>query len=158
MKTIKTIATLLLLLCVGNVVAQHQESDFSKLEWLEGTWHRTNITKAGRAGVEQWAFARDRKILEGAGVTLQNGDTVFVEKISIVLKDGDFFYVADVPENKEPVYFKFTQLSGSGFVCENTSHDFPKKIQYELKDGILYAQVSGNGRAIDYVFTKARSN
>jgi hypothetical protein len=85
---------------------------------------------------------------------MQGEDTVFVEKIKIVVKDRELYYVADVPENKEPVYFKIVELGTTGFVCENPAHDFPKKISYQLSGADLKAQISGDGKSIDYLFTK----
>jgi hypothetical protein len=62
--------------------------------------------------------------------------------------------VADVPENKEPVYFKLTTITDHSFTCENPQHDFPKTISY-IKDGIkLKATISGNGKSIEYLFDR----
>lgn len=130
-----------------------QVKSFAKLNWLEGMWNRTNITKPGRSGHERWVRIGDSE-LRGNGVTLQGADTLIWEKITIIIKENDIFYVADVPENQQPVYFKFTEITESGFVCENPDHDFPKKISYQLEGDNLKAQISGNGKAIDYWFER----
>lgn len=127
--------------------------DFTKLGWLEGTWTRTNITKPGRSAHERWEKSGEQE-LRGYGVNLQGPDTVFLEKITILIKDDIIYYVADVPQNQQPVYFKFTEITESGFVCENPDHDFPKKISYQLELDKLKAQISGNGKAIDYWFER----
>lgn len=62
--------------------------------------------------------------------------------------------MADVPENQEPVYFKFTTLTDSTFVCENPDHDFPKKISYTLKENRLTALLSGGGREVEFLFER----
>jgi hypothetical protein len=85
---------------------------------------------------------------------MNGSDTSFVEKIRIVVKDNELNYVADVPENKEPIYFKFTELTATGFVCENPAHDFPKKISYQLDGKNLKATISGDGKSMDYLFVK----
>jgi hypothetical protein len=128
-------------------------SDFTKLSWLEGTWTRTNVTKPGRSAHERWEKSGEQE-LRGYGVTMQGQDTVFLEKITILIKDKAIHYVADVPQNQQPVYFKFTEITESGFVCENPDHDFPKKISYQLEGIKLKAQISGNGKAIDYWFER----
>jgi hypothetical protein len=129
--------------------------DYKKLEWLVGTWNRTNITRAGRSSNERWEKTADGQ-LKGIGVTLQSLDTIFIEKISLQLKEGAIYYVADVPENKEPVFFKLTEITNTGFVCENPGHDFPKKISYQVEGHKLKAQISGDGKSVDYIFERAK--
>ena len=136
----------------GQVKSNQAVEDFKKLNWLVGTWNRTNA-KPGRSGFERWDKTSPQE-LKGIGVNLQGTDTMFVEKLRIIVKDKDIVYVADVPENQKPVYFKLTEITESSFVCENPEHDFPKKISYQLEGNKLKAQISGNGKAIDYFFEK----
>lgn len=126
--------------------------DFKKLDWLIGIWSRTNA-KPGRTGVEQWEKTTTQE-LRGTGVNLRGTDTTFVEKLRIIIRDNTITYVADVPENQKPVYFKLTEISENSFVCENPEHDFPKKISYQLDGNKLKAQISGNGKVIDYLFER----
>lgn len=126
--------------------------NFGKLTWLIGTWNRTN-TKPGRSALEQWEQTSANE-LRGFGISLQGKDTTFVEKLRIIIKDNNIVYVADVAENQKPVYFKLTEISEIGFVCENPEHDFPKKIWYQLEGKKLNAQISGDGKVIDYFFEK----
>jgi hypothetical protein len=79
---------------------------------------------------------------------------LFVEKLRIVVRDGNLHYVADVPENKMPVYFPFVELKKNSFVCENPDHDFPKRISYSLEGTTLKATISGDGKSIHYLFEK----
>lgn len=124
------------------------------LEWLVGTWKRTN-TKPGRSGYERWEKVNDQE-LQGHGVSLNGSDTLFIEKLKIVLRNDTLYYVADVPENNRLVYFKFTALQEDGFTCENPTHDFPKKISYNRRDQSLHAQISGDGKVIDYFFEREK--
>jgi hypothetical protein len=150
----KSILLFVVLICSsGACMAQSPADDFKKLEWLSGTWDRTNISKPGRSSHERWEKIADHH-LRGYGITRQNGDTTFVEKISLIVKDNAIYYVADVPENKQPVYFKLTEITENGFVCENQQHDFPKKISYALEGANLKAQISGDGKSFDYLFKK----
>ena len=126
--------------------------EFKKLNWLEGTWNRTNA-KPGRSGHERWIKLSDRE-WQGFGVSMKGSDTSFVEKLKLVIKEDNIYYVADVPGNKEPVYFKLIQISATGFICENPQHDFPKKIEYSLEGTKLKATISGNDRSIAYLFEK----
>lgn len=135
------------------LLLQAQTSDqLAKMEWLLGNWNRTNA-KPGRTGVEIWSKKSDNE-LTGRGIAMKGVDTVFVEKLKIIHKDKKCYYVADVAQNKSEVFFEITSINDKGFVCENPNHDFPKKIEYRLEGGQLKATISGNGRAIDYLFEK----
>lgn len=123
----------------------------SQLEWLVGKWKRTN-SKPGRTSIETWKKDGDRLI--GSAYHLNGNDTTYIEKLKIVVKDQELYYVADVPENKSEVYFKITQVSPNGFVCENPQHDFPKKISYQLNGNSIRAVISGDGKEIPYLFER----
>ena len=132
--------------------ATQSRATVDQLTWLVGTWKRTN-SKAGQSGFETWSKVSSTE-LRGRGITMRGSDTVFVEKIRIISKDKELYYVADVPENKEPVYFRIIELKEGGFTCENPEHDFPKKISYSRQGNKLHATISGNGKAITYLFEK----
>lgn len=132
--------------------SQKIAGDFKKLDWIEGVWTRSNV-KPGRSAQESW-----QKISavewKGSGVSMKGADTAFVEKLKIIIKEENIYYVADIAENKEPVYFKLTVISDNGFVCENLQHDFPKTIAYQKDGNKIKATVSGDGKSIDYLFEK----
>lgn len=134
------------------VVSGQTTTDFPQLKWLEGTWKKIS-TKPGRAGYEKWESSTPSS-MKGTGVTLHGEDTVFSEKLELVVKGHAIYYVADVPENKAPVWFKMTSISRNGFTCENNDHDFPKKIVYEREDKKLKVTVSGNGKSTSFLFEK----
>jgi hypothetical protein len=149
------ILLILLLLSLNYASGQSNNQttqDFKKLNWLMGTWNRTD-TKPGRSGHERWEKINANE-LSGFGVNFKGADTTFMEKLHIVIKEDQIYYVGDVPENQKPVYFKLTEITDTGFICENPEHDFPKKISYQLDGKKLKAQISGNGKAIDYLFEK----
>ena len=131
-----------------------KSTDFKKLSWLDGKWVNTN-PEPGTSAYEQWSSisAKEKK---GEGITMKGKEIVFQEKLKILIKDGSIYYVADVRENKEPVFFKFMELSDHGFVCENPDHDFPKKISYQLDREKLKATISGDGKEIDFFFEREK--
>jgi Domain of unknown function (DUF6265) len=135
-----------------NAQTASKKADVSQVQWLVGKWARTGM-KPGRSGYETWTN-RNSSELMGRGVMLKGADTAFVEKIKIVVKDSELYYVADVPENKSEVYFKVTELKANSFTCENPQHDFPKKIAYSVEGDVLKATISGDGKVIDYWFKK----
>lgn len=147
---------LLLLIFLFPVSAQLKPSAvppaIESLHWLIGHWERISM-KEGSTGYEKWQKAGAHE-LSGKGVTMEDGDTVLVEKIRLVEKDNLIFYVADVPENNRSVYFRLTAIDTNGFTCVNPEHDFPKKIVYVKKGNQLVVTISDDKRAIDYVFVK----
>ena len=108
----------------GQNTRQAVQGQLKSLQWLVGSWERTNL-KAGIQANEQWNM--DAAELTGLGVTLRNRDTVFIEKMRIIERENNLYYVADVKENPEPVHFRFIKITETGFTCENPEHDFPKK-------------------------------
>ncbi len=152
MRTQLTFSLILVCCFACNGQQATQLNDISKIKWLEGTWNRLN-TSIGTIAHERWMENSPNEWI-GWGVTLKGSDTTFVEKLKIVKKDNSLYYVADVTENPEPVYFKFTTLTKSGFVCENPDHDFPKKIAYNLNGKIMTAIISGDGKSSSFRFEK----
>ena len=128
------------------------EAHFKALTWLVGNWERTNV-KPGNSGNERWQFEGPYK-LKGLGVTLRGSDTAFVEKIEILIKDDKLYYVADVIENSEPVYFEMSSIARDGFVCENPEHDFPKKIEYKRTGSNLSVLISAGSKSQSYLFIR----
>jgi len=124
-------------------------SDFN---WLVGSWIQPSDGE-GIEVVEHWSKADNR--LEGLGVRRRQADTVFVEKLSLVEKDGEIYYSADVAENPAPVLFRLTSSHNGHAVFENPDHDFPKKIEYErVSEDEMTVVVSGDGRSVEFRFRK----
>jgi len=153
MKKTKLLLTLVILLIAINSNAQETiKQKFKKLEWLIGTWDRTNAG-AGKSGYETWSKVSDVKLI-GKGVSLEGKKIVFVENLAFIAVGADLFYTVVVTGEKKPVYFKLTALSDDGFTCENPKHDFPKKITYRRSGNTVKAVISGNGQSIDYIFVR----
>jgi len=134
-------------------VSNTADNNFEKLAWLVGKWTLITV-KPGISGNENWSKISDLE-LNGYGITLQGYDTAAIENLKIIKKDNDIFYVADIKENKEPVYFKITGITDKEFIAENPRHDFPKMITYKRDGNKLTATISGNGKSIDYLFEKS---
>ena len=124
---------------------------------LNGLWvnGKCTNTAAGTSGLEKWVINSPVE-LQGWGITMKGSDTSFIEKTKLLIKEGHIYYVADVLENKEPIYFKLVNINENEFTCENPAHDFPKKISYTRDGNFLKATISGNGKAIDYFFERKR--
>ena len=122
------------------------------MSWLLGKWQRTD-TKPSQVAFESWSKESDNK-WAGIGVTLQGSDTVFVENLGIILQNDTIFYVAEVEHNPSAVKFKLIELSENGFIVENPSHDFPKRIEYHVNGKQLKAYISGNGKKVSFNFER----
>lgn len=116
-------------------------------DFLIGKWKRVNNEK-GKNTYEIW-----NKNFSGLGYTLKDNDTLFKEDLSIVTLDGNT-YLQVIGVNKNPTYFRITELTKSSFTCQNNKNEFPKKISYWLENKKLNAKVSNDDFAIDFVFEK----
>lgn len=151
-KFLHLIISIVIVSCHGQSQNNNSTIDPNNLSWLEGMWERTNLAE-GKSGHERWVKSSVED-WQGWGISMNGADTSFVEKIKIIKRNSDLFYVAEIEENPEPVYFKFTRLTSNGFLCENPDHDFPKKIEYIKNGNSLTVNISGNGESIPYQFIK----
>jgi hypothetical protein len=148
----KWLMMLFLFVFCDDAISQVTAADLSPLNWLIGTWERTN-GRAGRTSFEKWEQVNPNEF-RGTGFFVQGADTTITERLKIILSGNDLNYIADVPGNPEPVYFKVTKLELHHFICENPSHDFPKRIEYQWNENELKAIISGDGKFITYLFRK----
>jgi len=125
-------------------------------DWLLGNWVRINNDE-GKQTFENWEKVNDSEY-EGYGWTVQNGDTVFQEKIKLNKLQDSWLLGVISPEETDYTYFKVIQISKESFTCENSEIDFPSKIKY-WKDGEeIKALVSGQDMEITFEFKKINLN
>lgn len=125
------------------------QKDLTRFDWLLGSWQREDLPP-NRTAFESWETSGEA--MAGIGISLNGLDTTFVERLHIMSKDGNYYYVADVIENKAPTYFKMTEISSTSFVAENPQHDFPKRITYSRDGQTLYAEISDGSKAKRFKF------
>lgn len=119
-----------------------KQETVTRFHWLNGSW----AMKEGEGTVtEQWTPIND-SLLQGSSDFIKGDSVIPFETIRMFSRGNEFFYEATpAGQNKEqPVEFKLTSFSDSGFIAENPQHDFPKRITYRLvnKDSI-HAFVDG---------------
>lgn len=110
--------------------------------WLLGKWEQK--TKKGTI-YETWKSSSDSSYA-GKSYLLKEKDTVVLETVSLLQKDGTLFYIPTVTNqnNNMPVSFKVTFSSDNKLIFENPAHDFPQKITYTLiSSDSLMAEISG---------------
>lgn len=152
----ETYLTILLLTFSLIVLSQPSppKSLVRNFSWLLDSWQRTDEVP-GKIFTETWQVASINE-WSGIGVTTQGADTIFVEQLNLILKNGDFYYVAEVSHNESPVHFKITAYDTIHFVAENPQHNFPKMIVYQKIDNQLKATISGDEKSIDFTFEKTK--
>ena len=150
--TFKKVHFLILILLVNTSFPQTNFANFKSINWLIGNWQKANsITK--KTSIENWHKVSETEFA-GMGFTLKGKDTIFVEKLKIILQNNDLYYVADVKENKETTLFKFTSITKNGFICENPKHNFPKKIEYKLNTKHLTVIISDDKKKAKFEFDR----
>ncbi len=119
------------ILCLSAFLIPDDAAVFKKLNALEGTWKM--VTKKGATICEEWK-KMDEDYLQNRGYMVKGNDTVVTERVSLTRNKKGIYYTSTVEDqnNKQPVAFKLTGNEGNMFVFENSQHDFPKRIVYNL--------------------------
>jgi len=131
--------------CGSPAVQEQHEKNLDEFQFLIGKWEgaREEMTLH-----ELWE-RKDSVQLTGEGVVFSGTDTLFHEKLKLEIRDNDIYYVASVPNNKEPVSFKLVSSENKSWHFENKEHDFPQEIIYHLvRPDSLHATIKGidNGK------------
>ncbi len=103
---------------------------FSQLYNLQGMWKIQN--KKGFV-FEEWKLI-NKDYLQGCGGVIRGNDTVVNERMLLESRQGEIFYTSIVEDqnNNQPIEFSLTSSEHRKFVFENATHDFPKRIVYEI--------------------------
>ena len=93
---------------------------------------------------------------EGSGETRgPAGERVDSESLRLVAMGGGVFYLAKVAHNVLPVAFELVEQSPGHAVFANPDHDFPRRIEYVLRDGVLRVRVNDGGeKGFELTFTR----
>lgn len=135
-----TFSLMLLFLISSTVTANEQCKQLSQLEWMLGDWQTTNAKIAMK---ESWSKISDNSF-EGQGQQLDSQGKVKSEESLRLLKMQDgVFYLAKVTQNLLPVAFQAIQCVDNKVIFENTSHDFPTRLTYQLVNKRLSVKVEG---------------
>ena len=140
------IALLICSACNTSAPAQEKQDPTStlinKASWLIGTWKNA---KSKSNIYETWTMTDDLEFT-GKSYLIKDGDTSFLEMISLV-QDEDVLYYIPAPKNQndgQPVPFKSTLVDENKMIFENPKHDFPQIISYQkINPDSLVAEISG---------------
>ena len=137
---------------------QTDKKTFSRLYALQGTWKSTN---GETALYETWKKTNDQQ-LNGNSYSVTGKDTSILETMVLGYKGKQVVFTAITVKGQEqaPTAFTLSHLDKNSFFFENPTHDYPKRVIYELvsKDS-LHAWIDGGENAegnkrIDYYFRK----
>lgn len=151
----------LLIICLASLLThaasgQFTQKDFAPLHQLQGSWKMQ--TRQGWL-FEQWKLADD-STMESQSFTVNGADTVLQETAILSLKNGMITYSPTVSNHNDglPVTFTLAVLHNGDYAFENKEHDFPQRINYQLKGNRLTVTISGNTasgfREIPYHFVR----
>lgn len=130
------------------------KKDFSKLNWLLGTWELNN-----GAEYETWSKLNDHSFF-GRNFRIYNQhDTIVTENIELVFKDDEILYIPTIktPKGDKRIIYKQTSDSEKHFVFENPEHSFPKKISYIwIDNNTAKSIIEGEKRKIEYDYKKVK--
>lgn len=149
----KILALVASLVITNNCLAQ-QKFDFKPLIYLTGgSWHMK--TAKGITG-ETWKKINNNE-LQSNGYRINDKDTILLEKVQLIKKGDDIFYISTVQNQNDgkPVAFKLTENANNQFIFSNPTHDFPQRIVYHfLTQDSLHAWIDGqnNGRLVKQDF------
>jgi hypothetical protein len=142
-KSLIFILTIVALLYSENSSAQYSIENFRILHNLAGTWEM--LSKDG-ALYEIWNIKND-SLLESISYRINKKDTIPEETVRLCLSDGIISYIPTVPDQNQgkQVVFRLIEKNANRFVFENSIHDFPKRIIYDLKNvKQLLVLINGN--------------
>ena len=123
----------------------------ASFDWLIGSWIRSNDTE-GNITYEHWSKNSSTEYT-GSGCTLINNDTIFKENLRLV-KTGKKWYLEVTGVNENPTLFHIINHSKTSFECENKNNEFPKNIEYALRDNMLLAKISDGETEISFSFDR----
>ncbi len=118
--------SLIIILSFWGCSSSPKQIELNDFEKMLGQW---KFVDGQSVFVETWKKEPTRMI--GTGYMLQGKDTAFGEKLIVEFVNDKLVYIADV-KGQNPVMFTCTAQTSGSWIFENTDHDFPNKISYNL--------------------------
>lgn len=115
-----------------------------ELGWLDGGW---KMSLPDGVLTERWRTMSDTEMIGSSELISEKGDTMFAEKIRIVLRNNILWYMPTIPNQNDgkEVAFKEKSVSATQIVFENMQHDYPQRIIYNKKSiKEMHARIEGS--------------
>ncbi|MEP3580416.1 MAG: DUF6265 family protein [Cyclobacteriaceae bacterium] len=122
-----------------------------ELDWMTGKWIKESDSPV-TTSIEVWEKTSETE-MTGYGLTMEDGDTIFYERLQIIEEDGELFYLADVGEGI--VKFKLNESEYGKWAFEDPEHDFPKRIIYTYDGTSMVAFAQADDVSLEFRFKKA---
>ena len=123
-----------MLTAVSAFSSEAQRTSVNELAWLSGSW----ISDTGGTISEMHFTTPSAGLIMGTNRMVGNGQVLFAEFLKFedangaaVLNPNPLFLLAS---GQVGVSFPLKEMTATKVVFENTAHDFPKTVTYELKD------------------------
>jgi hypothetical protein len=97
---------------------------------------------------ETWNRINDTLYL-GKSRMIKDNDTLFTERVSLVQRGSEIFYIPEVSNQNDskPVSFRLISTAHGQWIFENPDHDFPQQIIYSQPyPGSMEAVVAGTDK------------
>ena len=153
MKKITVLLTIFIS-CFSSFAYAQPCNSLRAIDWLLGRWSGVD---GNNAVIESWQKVSPLTY-EGVGEKRSKVSNALKgsESMRLVEMSKKVFYLAKVRHNKLPVPFKLSKCSRRSAVFENSDHDFPQKLHYQLEaEDKLTVTVSGReGKSFTIDFVK----
>jgi hypothetical protein len=129
----KVLPIALLLVAVASTSLAQRSPSFQA--W-EGSWFQPASEKRLATG-EQWKLVSENH-WSGTSYQIKDGDTLWQERVQLIIgyKNETRYTVtatnAQGESQGEPVAFLLTSFNPKKWVFENPTHDYPRRISYQL--------------------------
>ncbi|MFY0598849.1 MAG: hypothetical protein JXR03_04200 [Cyclobacteriaceae bacterium] len=137
--------------CLFLITSCQKRESLAPLQWMEGRW--INELDESFESTETWEVVSEFE-MKGAGLSAENGDTIFYEALSIVSETSGIYYIANIGDGD--VRFKLTESSENKWTFENPKHDFPQRIIYEMENGYMVAFAEADDTTLEFKFKKSK--
>jgi hypothetical protein len=126
-----------------------EKKSSGQFDWIVGVWKNPDSN-----AIEEWEKSSDHLFL-GTGYVESKGERIVKEKIRIESINGNYYYIAEIPETSISVTFDITYIGESGFICESKEINFPRKISYELSGfDNIQTHLEGLGKKLNFNLKK----
>lgn len=125
-------STALFLLVLFSFSSCNDSGNINDINWIIGEWKGTDVNDL----VFHEVWENDGKnSYTGLGATVTpDGDTILRETLKINVVEGTLYYIATIPKQKGPVFFRMIKGDAHAAVFTNLEHDFPQSISYTLQN------------------------
>lgn len=157
MNRFRVMIFLLIPVCAFALGPDNESKSLNALNWMLGEWTSEGDTKTT---TEIWEKTSS-ETFEGKGFVYDKtlNKIISKETLRLVVMSNEIFYIAKVSHNEYPIAFKLTSFKKDTALFENTTHDFPKIIEYRLVDkNKITVSVGDDEKKFKIIFLRNNTN